>query len=794
MDFSGDLDRINFCKEARDRVARLDGFKWLYVFTHPVYCKADVCDEQDLASRTGFGVADIPFSTFVALSTHALNEDRMQLNFKDAIFRCNQHLKSTCSGTLRLSFHEPSRKIVLRYDHVINHDRAEGVMPDAIRSFIVERAGDLSYRDLLGRLARKHFRDQGSDSVPEYRIRYLYKRVRMGISPHLVHSQLVSIKRAVQLLESGVVEEAHKVILDYSSDDVMPLPSSYTCRVPCFGFTTVLGHDILAVAHPTELFLDGTVKICRDHFEMYAVLVAYNGMGFPIGYLFVDRKVQADNSKVEPLTAFFQRLRAEFPSLSPDFCLTDKCHGQIRALSTVFNASTVQLCYYHMLCSLRDRARAREELTERTIAAYRADNPHERFPFLVEFFPVLTPKTKDPKLTPQQVESFLYYFRYALNAHETFPHATRNNDGTWSLRFHAREEYYAETVRRVYEWCHSVGTSSLWVYVWSNWLTPSEYALWSLNRDPVVGIPVARTTSVSESHFSHVKELLRGEGRIDVARFVERLCSVVVPRHALKFLQQSRHGIVPRSFREKCHDWRKLSACPIAAPCFIISRQCDGSHMLTRHVFVHGPGSLTHAGGQSEDDDARSVDGDEAGDSILHMDSVSGATTIVTTGGEKTSEEAKERMDDETDDDEVSPMMNDSFADLHTGGHGVQTLDKDPTHVTLSLSVSAADKTVFFDPVAWVCSCRNFRLGTYRLCEHLIQFTGIRNLKLVQPKWDHFPPYFTTSAAHTAIRRNCPDRDQSLDLDAEASVPLVAPADMQGHGDAAQSDAEGMLL
>lgn len=195
-------------------------------------------------------------------------------------------------------------------------------------------------------------------------------------------------------------------------------------------------------------------------------------------------------------------------------------------------------------------------------------------------------RAEDPKLTPTKVDLLQSHFASACNAHVTFP---RKGGAFWTS-----DDWYRHDVEQLFQFCRKHDVPGLWLYLWTNWLQPREYALWSFNRDGS-RIPRSRTTNQAESHFSRIKSVLRqvAGGLMSVDSFVIALATQILP-HFLVKLHRRAQGHGDEHLRRLDTEWRRIRQLPAkevplgcsleqwTCPCHTFQRRADRwcSHLV----------------------------------------------------------------------------------------------------------------------------------------------------------------------------------------------------------------------
>jgi hypothetical protein len=108
------------------------------------------------------------------------------------------------------------------------------------------------------------------------------------------------------------------------------------------------------------LIVDSTFKSNRENFELFAIILLYEGEGYPASYLYLQRNAAEGERKRAIELWYIISVIARFNKVKdfgvvPTFIKMDKDIGQIGAAITVWPNSTINLCLWHILRAIKKR-------------------------------------------------------------------------------------------------------------------------------------------------------------------------------------------------------------------------------------------------------------------------------------------------------------------------------------------------------------------------------------------------------------------------------------------------------
>ncbi|CAG8851085.1 21460_t:CDS:2, partial [Gigaspora margarita] len=152
-----------------------------------------------------------------------------------------------------------------------------------------------------------------------------------------------------------------------------------TKEMTAIGFITLLFKKILLVS---EVHCDTTYKTAKDCFELYALIVNFEGTGFPLAYLVLDltntsKDTPQDEKRTYALSTFFYLVRNQ--GLFPTYFFTDKDFSEINAAREVWPKADVQLCLWHIERALKQKLISNKKIQR---IQYRPNNAAIEFNFI----------------------------------------------------------------------------------------------------------------------------------------------------------------------------------------------------------------------------------------------------------------------------------------------------------------------------------------------------------------------------------------------------------------------------
>jgi hypothetical protein len=112
----------------------------------------------------------------------------------------------------------------------------------------------------------------------------------------------------------------------------------------------------------TYIIVDSTFKTNKENFELFVVILLFEGEGYPGSYFYLQRKVPEGQRKAAIESWYLLRLTQRFKCLkksgvNPKFIKMDKDVGQIQAAASAWPETTVNLCLWHILRAIKKRLR-----------------------------------------------------------------------------------------------------------------------------------------------------------------------------------------------------------------------------------------------------------------------------------------------------------------------------------------------------------------------------------------------------------------------------------------------------
>jgi hypothetical protein len=96
----------------------------------------------------------------------------------------------------------------------------------------------------------------------------------------------------------------------------------------------------------------------------------------------------------------------------------------------------------------------------------------------------------------EEQETVLQMFSRHFHAHTFIP----DENGTHKTP----RQLHRDSATEMYIWCRSRNYFRLWAYLWVNWYSPKEWALWARSTNDKE-IPILKTTMIVESHWRKIK-------------------------------------------------------------------------------------------------------------------------------------------------------------------------------------------------------------------------------------------------------------------------------------------------
>ncbi|OXV06127.1 hypothetical protein Egran_06105 [Elaphomyces granulatus] len=144
----------------------------------------------------------------------------------------------------------------------------------------------------------------------------------------------------------------------------------------------------------------------------------------------------------------------------------------------------------------------------------------------------------------EEQETVLQMFSRHFHAHTFIP----DQNGTHKTP----KQLHRDSATEMYIWCRSRNYFRLWAYLWVNWYSPKEWALWARSTNEKE-IPILKTTMIVESHWRKIKHdyLHRfNRPRLDLVVWV--LLSRSIPDSV-----RNMQAILDREHRIAIASWRK---------------------------------------------------------------------------------------------------------------------------------------------------------------------------------------------------------------------------------------------
>ena len=109
-----------------------------------------------------------------------------------------------------------------------------------------------------------------------------------------------------------------------------------------------------------EVAMDATYGTNSAGIDLFAVLAEVDGTGVPLAYCFAETLASEDGKKQKDsgaitclLTQFLRPLKTS--GFRPTFFGSDKDFSEIGAIKQIWPDTTIQLCYWHAKCAIRDK-------------------------------------------------------------------------------------------------------------------------------------------------------------------------------------------------------------------------------------------------------------------------------------------------------------------------------------------------------------------------------------------------------------------------------------------------------
>lgn len=241
--------------------------------------------------------------------------------------------KFECSGQLYI--HKSESYISIKISHTLAHLEAIKDLSD----HLVEQIKEMSLCKTPGDIFRDLKTRQGSDEYLQLslsQVSYIWTKAT-GMRETLSEADILEKHNFSQIILDDI-QQGHILFMT----EFINLDSSY-------------------------IIVDSTFKTNKENFELFVVILLFEGEGYPGSYFYLQRKASEGQRKSAIESWYLLLLTQRFKCLkksgvNPRFIKMDKDDGQIQAASSAWPQSTVNLCLWHILRAIKKRLKDPREV------------------------------------------------------------------------------------------------------------------------------------------------------------------------------------------------------------------------------------------------------------------------------------------------------------------------------------------------------------------------------------------------------------------------------------------------